>query len=564
MCRNIFLFCILIGAVYTAQEPVVQYIEIQKKYSELPENDARALPHITKSIALGKKIRNYRHLVYAYEDAAYYSKDRQQKLLYSDSIVQAAKKTGDAAIISKAFLAKGIVYYFNYRKYGKALDEYLSAAAFADKTGDEYLIFKIKYNIGVVKSYLGYHEESIQLFRACSHFFALHMRTASHPILKYNNTRGYLNSLHQLSIGYRHRQQWLQADSLLALTTPYRNIPEYRQENAYFLKEKGIAAFRQKLYAQSIDSLLAAAEILKEKDEEAYLTVAFFYIGNGYLHLNNPASATVYLKKVDSLFRKNQTVFPETRTAYELLLKNTSYRKDPDAASYFTNQLLKADSILNRDLPYLSSRIHREYDTKELWAERDKLLQAKKSGDHIVMISLVLSSALAGFLIISRKRQKEILRNYNRLQLKLNADPQASTLATETQHERKKLWYEPDIAEDILQKLKVFEKKEGFINPDLTVITLAAELQVTKNNLSYVINEHLNMNFTTYLNSLRIGYITEKLNSDREYLKLKTPELALKCGIKTRQHFSRLFYEHNKIRPSDFIELRKKQLKSLT
>ncbi|AZI34120.1 helix-turn-helix domain-containing protein [Kaistella carnis] len=257
MGRNIFLFCMLIGAVCTAQESVLQYMQLQKSYADFPENDARALPAVQKSIRLGKKNQNFRHLVYAYEDAAYYSKDRRQKLLYSDSIIQAAKKTGDTAMISKAYLAKGIVFYFNYRNYDQALDQYLEAAAFADETGEDYLIFKIKYNIGVVKSYL------------------------------------------------------------------------------------------------------------------------------------------------------------------------------------------------------------------------------------------------------------------------------------------------------------------GFINPDLTIINLAAALQVTKNNLSYVINEHLNMNFTTYLNTLRIRYITEKLNSDREFLKLKTPELARKCGIKSRQHFSRLFYEHNKIRPSDFIELRIKQLKSI-
>ncbi|WP_312819026.1 helix-turn-helix domain-containing protein [Kaistella carnis] len=563
MGRNIFLFCMLIGAVCTAQESVLQYMQLQKCYADFPENDARALPAVQKSIRLGKKNQNFRHLVYAYEDAAYYSKDRRQKLLYSDSIIQAAKKTGDTAMISKAYLAKGIVFYFNYRNYDQALDQYLEAAAFADETGEDYLIFKIKYNIGVVKSYLGYHEEAIALFRECSHFFADQMKNSKHPTLTFNNTRGYLNSLHQLSISYRHRKQWKQADSLLMISAAYLNQPDFRQENAYFLKEKGIGIARKKLYTKSIDTLLAAAEILKEKEEEGYLTVVFYSIATDYLLLNKQGLATNYLLKVDSLFRKNRTVLPETRAAYELLLKSTDYRKNPDQASYYITQLLKADQQLNHDVPYLSSRIHREYDTKKLWAERNKLMKAKKSGDHLVVLSLVISLTLVGFLMISRRRQKKILHAYQKLQVTLNTPPLTSAITEEIRRQNKKPWYEPHTAENILQKLKVFEEQEGFINPDLTIINLAAALQVTKNNLSYVINEHLNMNFTTYLNTLRIRYITEKLNNDREFLKLKTPELARKCGIKSRQHFSRLFYEHNKIRPSDFIELRIKQLKSI-
>ncbi len=561
MRRNLILLCLIAGAVCTAQKPVLEYLDIQKKYSDFPENDARALPYIKKSIFQGKKNNNYRHLVYAYEDAAYYSKNRAQKLLYSDSIIQAAKKTGNAGIISKAFLAKGIVYYFNYRKYDKALDQYIFAAAFADKTDDDYLIFKIKYNIGVVKSYLGYHEEAVKLFRECSRFFDSEMKNSSHPTFLYNNTRGYLNSIHQMIISYRQSMQDRKADSLITLTNLFPMEKEFLQENAYFLKEKGISAFRHKAFHRSIESLLASAEMLKEKEEDAYLTAVYYYLARNYHHLKKTSQTEVYLSKVDSLFRKNQTVLPETRAAYELLLKRTDYRQNAGQATYYIQQLLKADSILNRDLPYLSARIHREYDTKAIWAERDKLLEAKKWRDHFMVFAVLIISGMAGFLTLSKKREKQVLRHYNNLQRKLNDQTQNTISAPEKNAENRKSWYEPEIAEEILEKLKVFEKGEGFINPDLTVISLAAQLKVTKNNLSYVINEHMNMNFNSYLNALRIGYITAKLNNDREYLKLKTPELAKKCGIKTRQHFSRLFYEHNKIRPSDFIELRKKQLK---
>ena len=105
----------------------MQYTAIRETYAHLGENDRQALPPVRTSIEVGKKHRNFRHLAYAYEDAVYFSPDRHHKLKYSDSAVQAAYQTKDEALISKALLGRGIVWYFNFRQYGRALHNYLAA-----------------------------------------------------------------------------------------------------------------------------------------------------------------------------------------------------------------------------------------------------------------------------------------------------------------------------------------------------------------------------------------------------------------------------------------------------
>ena len=540
----------------------MQYTLIQETYEHLPENDSGALPLVRRNIALGKKHHNFRHLVYAYEDALYYSPQKTDKLKYADSAIEAAVKTEDPALISKAYLGRGIVYYFNYRKYDRALHEYLAASEYAEKSADPYLLHKVKYHIGVVRNYLGYYIEAIPFFEECSLFFSDHIRVSSHPALRYNNTRGYLNSLHQLSVSYRYLGRDQKVDSLIRRAEPFLKNAEFTQEKGYFLKEKGIAAFRQQNYRQGIDSLLAATKLISEKKDDGMLAVAFYYIGNSFFKLKDRPTGTVYLKKVDSLSKKNKLALPEVHASYELLLKNTEPGKKPEEAVYYIGQLLQSDSILKADVPYLSSRIFREYDAKALHTEKEKILKAKNFGDGIIVFSFIISGALVAFLIRAHLKEKKISTSYRKLQIKLQSAQQKPETVPPFHDLSRKMDYPAEIVEDVLQKLKSFEDRHGFTNPDVTMASLGSELGVTKNHLSYVINEYKKMNFRTYLATLRIQYITKLMNSDTDtiYLRVGNEALAETCGLRSRQQFSRLFRDINGIAPADFIRKRRKEL----
>ena len=563
MCRNILLWSISMiwGSVCTAQNPVVHYYEMQETYIKFAENDERALPAVTKSIRWAKRNNNLKHLLYTYQDAAFYSANAENKLKFMDSCVQTARKTEDASLISKALLDRGIVYYFNYRNFDKALEQYLLAAQSAEYTDDDYLKFKIKYQIGVVKSYLGFYQEATQYFDDCFSFFAKSIQLNSHPTILFNNTRGYLNSLHQLIICARQLKHWEKVDELLLLVQPYQNDPAFAQEKAYFLKEQGIVAHHQGSYQKAIQNLTLAEQGLNQRKEENHLAVVYFYLGHSYLKNNEIPPAHTYLQKVDSLFSKNKTIIPEVRKSYELLLKNNAFKLSMNEVSHYTNQLLQADSIIHIDLPYLSSTIYREYDTKNLTSEKKKLLQEKQTAhDFMTILYGVIGSAVI-FLVIMWYRQKKISKNYQELQRKLETRDYHLPVTIDTEAGRKMI-YPDKVVSELLQKLQAFEEKKLFLDPNLTADKLARILNASKNHLSYVLNEHRKTNFHTYLGILRINYITTMMNTDPEYLKYSTVALAQLCGMKSRQNFSKLFYEINKIRPSDFVEQKRKELKT--
>lgn len=562
MCRNLFLIAILLCSEFSAQSSVMTYIDLQKTYDQFAENDVRALPAVNKSISWAKTNHNFKHLTYAYEDALYYAAAGDQKLKYADSTIFAALRSGDSALISKSYLGRGIVYYFNFKNYNKALHEYLTASNYAENTADLYLINKIRYHIGIVKSYLGYHNEAISNFIICNRFFKNSLKTDQHPNLQFNNTRGYLNSIHQLVINYRQLKEWRAVDSLLQTTVPYRDLPAFHQESGYFLKETGILQYTEKSYQAAIYTLLKAALIMKEKKEDTPLAVIYFYVAKSYLKKDQPQKALPYLKKVDSLFNRDRTIIPELRNAYEILLKTSDFNNSPQTALHYANQLLKVDSILTADFPFLSSRIYREYDTKILRAEREKLLKLKNFREYaLVASSLTIAALLISFLYYSQQ-QKTISWKYKKIVLKLEEEAvrNASGKAHKIQNNGRKYEYSPEVVADLLEKLASFEEKNMFTEKDLTLPIIAKRLKSNTTHLSYVINEYKHMNMNAYLKVLRINYITQLMAYDKKYLNYTVEALADSCGMNSRQQFSNQFYKINGIRPTDFINSRKEEL----
>ena len=117
----------------------------------------------------------------AFEDMIYFTTDDAKKLLYADSCIISAKKTGNNDLISRSYLGKGIIYYLNLKRYKPALDEYIQAYEYSKKGNDDYQKYKVIYQMGVVKSYLGYYNEALKHFEDCIKYFEPKTKGDLHP-----------------------------------------------------------------------------------------------------------------------------------------------------------------------------------------------------------------------------------------------------------------------------------------------------------------------------------------------------------------------------------------------
>lgn len=564
MFKKIFSsFFLLLAVLLYAQD---YYSKLREKYYKFEENDSRAFVFINQYIQKAKSENNNEELFQAYKDAILYSEE--DKLLYADSAIDAAKKSGKDVLIGDAFLSKGAIYYFNKRKFQPALEEYLKAYEYLKDSKDDFLKYQNLYHIGVVKSYLGYYEEALEIFNQCIAYFQPKLSDKLHKNLLFNNRKGYFNSLHQAIICYQMLGKNLEADHLLSKAmSALPSSKDFLLEKSYFNKCLGISEFRKKNYNKAIVYFDESLPELIKINDFTWISYIYYYKGRSYEILGNHESEVKNYKKVDSIFNKNTFILPEVRKNYEGLIEFYKKNDNHKEELYYTNQLLKADSIIASDFKYLSTKVYKEYDTKKLLETKEDLEKSNSFNKIFIIVCLAVIGFL-GFVIFMRlKKQKDIQKNYEELLKKMqeskNQSPELPVLKSEsasTTDTEKNIKFDISIVEKLLSDIQTFEKNKGYLEQGLTLKKLAEQFKTNTSYLSQVINEYKGSNFNTYINVLRINYATQKIYNDKEWRKYSIEHIASASGFNNRQSFSNTFLDQNGIRPADFIKKRISEL----
>ncbi|MDV3882836.1 AraC family transcriptional regulator [Elizabethkingia anophelis] len=559
----LFIFIFLSGNL-EAQS----YDDLRKKYENLKENDEKALSTVSLLIAKAKKEKSNEELMHAYEDAVYYSSKNENKIIYADSTIATAKKTLNNDLISRSYLGKGIIYYYNLKRYKYALDEYLKAYEYSKKGNDNYQKNKVIYHLGIVKSYLGYYNDALELFNECISYFEPKTIGNYHPNEIYNNSKGYLNSLHLAIVCYIHLGDFEKANFLTNKGLGFierLGKNEFSLEKSYLLKCKGVLEFQNNDFNKAIQTFNQAIPILESNHDFAWASVVDFYIGKSYISLHQEDAAVAQFKKVDSIFQKHNFILPELRENYELLINYYRKNNDPKQELYYTKVLLKADGILTRDFTYLSSKIHREYDTQNLVDIQNKLENQNKWGLGMIILLCIIVSVLVYNVWKYYQNEKKIKTKYKKLEdnLQHHIEPEPSSVPYENISSQSKSTMSEEVYKDLQDKLEKFEKEKQFLEKGMTLNKLANIFETNSTYLSQFINETKSMNFSRYLDILRINYITQLMYENEKYLNYTIQSLSDECGIASRQNFSDLFQEINGLRPTEFIKKRKKDIEDM-
>jgi len=550
------LFCftgLLLGIFLYAQESNMGvYQRLKSSYGHFEKNDEKAFYYLTKFISKARKDSNFTRLVEAYRDAVFFSSTDKSKLKYADSTIWAAKRSKNRDLISMAYLGKGIVYYSTMRKYPLALKQYLIAYQYAEKTKDLYLKHKIIYHIGVIKSYLGYYEQASEHFIKSSVYFQQYISGDYHYNELFNHNKGYFNSQHQLAVCYRNMNDYLKADSIVSIgleNTTGRD--DFALEKSYFISDRAVSDYNKRNYSSSIANLKEAVSKILKSGDYASTSLIYYYLGKNYQAIGKKSLAMEHFKKVDSVFDKRTFLHPETLSSYKELIRFYKEKDKYTLQLYYTNQLLKADSLISKDFTFLSLRLHRDYDTKVLREQIEELKEYNTSrirGSFFVIVLILMAiyilskySGREGFIVRRGTREIETLS------------------IKDSEHYIRKNGLSPEIENELLEKLRIFEESKEFTKRGLSLNKLALKLKTNSYYLSMVINDFKGCNFSYYLSTLRIEYITNLLNTDRKFLSYTIEALANECGMASRQNFSDLFFEINGVRPRDFINKIKRE-----
>ncbi|MCL1669898.1 helix-turn-helix domain-containing protein [Elizabethkingia ursingii] len=530
MFRLFILLLVSTAELWVAQsKDNVAYHQIRKKYDYHKVNDTTALSYVDLLIALAKKEKNYSELTYAYQDALNFEPSRYRKMMYADSAITSAQHSCNNELIASAYLGRGIVSYFNFKDYHPALDDYIKALSYARRSTSPYVKYNILYHLGVMKSYLGYYDEAVSQFEACSAFFRQEILKNNSPDILYNMRKDYYNSLHQLIYCYQQMGDDDSADHLIDIGES--EIPkdlDFAQLRSCFFKSKGISEFRKGNYEQSIADLNRALPELVRVNDFAWVSVIYFYLGKNKLAQHQQQESFSFFRKVDSIYQKHHFFFPELTENYKILLKNARKKSNIDETLSFTNTLHEIEKINIEDRHYLFT----QFEVDRINIEYASITKHYKD----IFAALMTVSIFLLILTIKVYLKKMPEKIYHVVLAGVGAElgpdvsPPKWTLSTE-------------IRNRIRKNLQEFENEKEFLKPNLSLKKIAIRVGTNANYLSAYINTEKGMHFNRYLSELRIKYIVELLAEDPIAVHQKTEVLAKLCGIASRSNFLKLFSE---------------------
>lgn len=519
------------------------YKYLDQRIEESEEDSSKAAVYLYTFLLKAKKEKKWNQLVRGYQNLMHANSEKLRSV-YADSMIYAAKKTNDNAIIGSSYLTKGIVYY-SLKKHNLALDNYLIANNYISRTADDYLIYKLKYHIALVKYYLGYYDEAISLLQECIAYF------------KKENSQPYLNSLHSLGLCYNRQGNYGRVTEINALGLKECEKLGIKKLEVYFNHSEGINEYYKKDYASSIKKIQSTLEDLKKKKDFGNESVGYFYIGKDYWEVGKFEMAVPYFKKVDYLFNSKGYMRPDLREMYELLINYYKTRENTKLQLYYIDQLLKADRVLNETFKYLVGKINKEYQTQELIIEKEKILNQlqKKNYNYSQLVGLT-SLLFIGFLFLTYRHyrnRKLYKKKFDELMQKADS---GNGLSIPRQRNEKPaiLDINPETVSIILKQLEKFEKEKKYIEKDWNLSKLSTAFNSNPRYLSNIIRHYRGKVFTEYINDLKIDYIIELLRNDKKVRKFKNKALAEEAGFSSTQLFVNVFKAKTGMPTAFFIE----------
>ena len=110
----------------------------------------------------------------------------------------------------------------------------------------------------------------------------------------------------------------------------------------------------------------------------------------------------------------------------------------------------------------------------------------------------------------------------------------------------------PAQSKDLLARLeKLMTAEQLFLNQDLSLETLASQLDTSKHHVSQVLNSDLNVTFYEFINKARVAEFKTRMLSD-DYHHLSILGIALQCGFSSKSSFNQVFKSLEGVTPSEY------------
>ena len=164
--------------------------------------------------------------------------------------------------------------------------------------------------------------------------------------------------------------------------------------------------------------------------------------------------------------------------------------------------------------------------------------------EYLTPLRLIMATGMLGFtcwLFLKALYSPNIFKGIDeRLQLLSNKD---LFLADQEQVENQK--------EQILHLKRYIEEQEPYLDPGLTIASLANRLEMDTKALSSLLNHHLHKNFHDFINDYRIRK-AKKILKDPTNKQITILEVLYQIGFNTKSSFNTSFKKQTGLTPTEY------------
>jgi transcriptional regulator GlxA family with amidase domain len=99
--------------------------------------------------------------------------------------------------------------------------------------------------------------------------------------------------------------------------------------------------------------------------------------------------------------------------------------------------------------------------------------------------------------------------------------------------------------------LDVMTVRKPYLDPGLTIYSLAQMMEIPAHQLSRLLNIHMNQSFFEFINRYRVNEFKSILNK-KEFSHYSMLALALEAGFNSKASFNRIFKQITNSTPSEY------------
>jgi len=477
------------------------YKELRKGVSKyLDKNTIVSLQYAKTYLSKARKEKDTLQIARGYYYKVINNKDIEAKLHLYDTIIEISKNLKGENYPTYAYYDKGVIYRRELQ-FDVALDHFLKALKVNEVSGNEHIELLINLNIAQLKLRVDKNEEALQIFKDSW----VYVNENGYKERGFDKNT-YYNVLFELANAYRKIGDLDSSRTYIKLGLKDEKIMNNSMEYHKFVMLDGVYESYNNNYATSEKLLLEAIAQFEEKEvDETILASAYYFLGENYAHWRKSDKAVVYFRRVDSLSRITRDVPQEYFDARR-------YIKD-----YFMF-----------DIPRLKEDIrHMEEDIK-----RNKTISKTYYSILMSIIFLILSITAYQYKMrgLYKRRFQNLVENHNQ-NIRNRVESSIADISLDIPKKT---------IQEVLKKLLVLEERMNYTDPTINLNNLAVMFDTNSSYLSKIINHYKKESFSSYIKKLRINYAFNRLKTDARFRKYTIKAIAIECGFKTAESFSKI------------------------